>query len=618
MKIITYNLKLNNIKLSEKFILVFLLLFSIIIPTNRSIAQPNYILEGAPYFDEYGIPTYRGYFTPVIIGGKQFYHCSPFWGYMFPNCSDSIKNHGPNPIYTTFSTQNKEQFLVENEHLLHNKNCHCNAVTYYTKEYNKTEKVLDAIGIKKMDRNEYYDKIYYFSDPFSLFLNSSYYDSTYLKAKRENGDWVKNNDNNLFLPAVSIPKTFLRYNEGNSFTLGPFISPQKSFNYEKKYNGIDIGKKIGDEIIVKISENTFKNKIDEIKYTINLIIQDTVRYNFPVPTPSPILNDAGFPYQYLAKTYIEVKKYTNGLYSETFNYKKDEGSFILTDAVKTPDNSIIIIGTQNSSFCCFKIDKNGSILWQKNIKSGNNSIDRLTCYKLLKNGDIILGGNQNGPYNNNSKNDNSYLKVTDIIHSNFFVCRVSSNGILLWKKTYPAEAEDRLFQILTNDENRIYLVGTSNSHDTYKAPLGYPTKIIFQGSFGGCNYNGRPTNMLLSLSIDNNGNKIDYQIINRNPNNKQGHFDYNVFAYGYVSLLENETFLYKYKYLYISSFYQESARSGVVKEFVKIDNCTGNQPAYIVKNLPKIKNVIPAKKVKTTPNSIPIQQTPIKKKYPVK
>ena len=55
MKIITYNLKLNNIKLSKKFILVFLLLFSIIIPTNRSIAQPNYILEGAPYFDEYGI-----------------------------------------------------------------------------------------------------------------------------------------------------------------------------------------------------------------------------------------------------------------------------------------------------------------------------------------------------------------------------------------------------------------------------------------------------------------------------------------------------------------------------------------------------------------------------------
>lgn len=242
-------------------------------------------------------------------------------------------------------------------------------------------------------------------------------------------------------------------------------------------------------------------------------------------------------------------------------------SATLVDALKTADNGIIVgfdfIEDHRNpffkhSFLVFKLDYEGNVLWRRMLNSGSSN--RLTCMKLLSNGSVLLGGNQMGIFRFDERSSGQASGW------NISVFKLSSGGDVIWKKLYAGSGDDKIYDILFNDENRIYLVGTSTSQQTYKPPSNYPSVTRIESNLGfKCE---RPLNMLMAIVIDENGNQTGYNIINsdvightRKLQNQTPLSAYNVFSYGSVELNSNNEFEYQYGRLRILWTQSGSGRS---------------------------------------------------------
>lgn len=148
------------------------------------------------------------------------------------------------------------------------------------------------------------------------------------------------------------------------------------------------------------------------------------------------------------------------------NQRHSAGSKIIS----LPDSSSIVVGytydlsattINNPNVLFFKIDKNGTILWQKEIKGTGSSVRTLPSFlKLASNGDILLCVYSQAMTYNNS---------TPVLY------RYTSNGSLRWSKNLRFTdvngnalhtAGDHIADLVELPDNRLLLVGTYNASPT--------------------------------------------------------------------------------------------------------------------------------------------------------
>lgn len=241
---------------------------------------------------------------------------------------------------------------------------------------------------------------------------------------------------------------------------------------------------------------------------------------------------------------------------------------------------------------CFKTLSNGKVVWEKEIYSGNsinNCNTWLRSLKLLKNGEILIGGNQDGEYVVNDR-------IVGNIPSGFsavFACKLSSNGEIVWRKTFSAGPRDKLFEILFNSDDRIYLVGTSHALKAFNAPSDLESEVNFKSSLmNGGEYCTRPINIMVATVIDNKGNLIERRTINTKPNEEFINSRH-VFAFGHVSLNEKEEFIYKYRSISIlmtsgGAFRTRPPITGLMRfgDSVNLLEVTGKEPAFTIRTTP--------------------------------
>jgi hypothetical protein len=397
-----------------------------------SIAQTtsNYplIFEGYPYFDEYGLPTDKNV-TLMHNGSPTFPLCSPYLPYLFnfnncmPKNKASIGSFYCNWIKREVPLRNSSDEL----HIAVNK-------------------FLNTIGISTNDEhvdNGKTDTVYKLGSSMSL-ANLTYSNKSAIP-------YYTNKDKRWKIDKKEIV-VYLQ-NEQTTSTINKAIDP----NTKEKLK----------------SSNSILKKLT--KYTVGFVINQNER---------------------IKRDSIIIKKYAGNSVVQEYKFGQRNKIYKLIDAYSTNDNSIIItcnvqseeLSETGNYFYCIKISADGQKLWEKSINGNGatNSSARLTCSKKLKNGDILLGGNLQGQYllNNNTGGAMISNRQPSTYPNIFFVCRISNNGNIIWQKVFPTNGENKLYDILSNDDKRIYLVGTSTYNLYFNPHVDYPKTVSFESNIG--------------------------------------------------------------------------------------------------------------------------------------
>lgn len=108
----------------------------------------------------------------------------------------------------------------------------------------------------------------------------------------------------------------------------------------------------------------------------------------------------------------------------------------------------------NLDFWVVKLDKNGTIAWQKTI--GGRYMDELRSIHEISSGGYILGGYSNSPASGNKTEENPGL-------GDYWVVQLDEQGEIVWQKVYGGEQDDNLTALIPTQDGGYLLGGSSNS-----------------------------------------------------------------------------------------------------------------------------------------------------------
>lgn len=108
----------------------------------------------------------------------------------------------------------------------------------------------------------------------------------------------------------------------------------------------------------------------------------------------------------------------------------------------------------NLDFWVVKLDKNGTIAWQKTI--GGRYMDELRSIHEIQSGGYILGGYSNSPASGNKTEENLGL-------GDYWVVQLDEQGEIVWQKVYGGEQDDNLTALIPTQDGGYLLGGSSNS-----------------------------------------------------------------------------------------------------------------------------------------------------------
>jgi len=192
---------------------------------------------------------------------------------------------------------------------------------------------------------------------------------------------------------------------------------------------------------------------------------------------------------------------TDLIWSKTYGGSKDDRGY---DIIETSDNGLAILGFSESTdenisknnglkdFWLAKLDKDGSLLWQKNFGfSGNDSGVALT---ETQDNNLLLSGLLDVTASNGQGN----TKKTALKHAggDYWVLKISNLGELIWSKYFGGSLTDTPFGILETDSQSSITVGSSDSddvdiknnkgsYDFWIIKLDENGKLLWENSYGG-------------------------------------------------------------------------------------------------------------------------------------
>ena len=171
-------------------------------------------------------------------------------------------------------------------------------------------------------------------------------------------------------------------------------------------------------------------------------------------SPDLIIKDGE---NYGALDYWLVKLDSDGqlVWQQTYGGKYND---VLQQVVELPDGSLVLAGNSaspvsgnksitgkgKSDWWVLKTDRDGKVLWQKSY--GDTSDDKLFAMLVLKDGNILLGGNSTPIEKTKTKNS------ADIV-----LLKINPNGDKLWQTTFDNNGDDFLTNILQNPDGTIIL-----------------------------------------------------------------------------------------------------------------------------------------------------------------
>ncbi|MGJ5642731.1 hypothetical protein [Formosa sp. S-31] len=136
------------------------------------------------------------------------------------------------------------------------------------------------------------------------------------------------------------------------------------------------------------------------------------------------------------------------------------------DVIETPDHNFIIAGSSDSfdvdisnnhgsyDFWVVKISNSGELLWEKNF--GGSQIDEAYSLTSTSDGSIYIAGD-------------SWSEDQDISTpkgaSDIWLLKISSDGVLLWEKSFGGSQFDAARHIFTTQDQGLLITGSSRSSD---------------------------------------------------------------------------------------------------------------------------------------------------------
>jgi hypothetical protein len=162
---------------------------------------------------------------------------------------------------------------------------------------------------------------------------------------------------------------------------------------------------------------------------------------------------------------IRIDKNGNKLWDKKYGGNSIE---LFNSLIQTTDGGYILAGnsgsdssgdkTENnkgySDFWIIKIDKNGTIEWDKTY--GGDNVDRIASIIETTDGGYILGGTSQSTASGD-KTENGRGK------SDFWIIKTDKNGNKLWDKTFGGDAYENLATIKQTDEGGYVFGGTTQS-----------------------------------------------------------------------------------------------------------------------------------------------------------
>jgi len=136
------------------------------------------------------------------------------------------------------------------------------------------------------------------------------------------------------------------------------------------------------------------------------------------------------------------------------------------DAIQTPDNSYIIVGSSDSAdfnissnigsydFWIIKISENGNLIWEKSF--GGSEIDEARGIAASSDGNYIIVGDTRSNDFDVSKNNGA---------ADLWVIKMSTEGNLLWEKSFGGSSFDVGRSIKNTPDNGFIISGSSRSAD---------------------------------------------------------------------------------------------------------------------------------------------------------
>ena len=166
------------------------------------------------------------------------------------------------------------------------------------------------------------------------------------------------------------------------------------------------------------------------------------------------------------------------------------GSETCNDAIATQDGGYLMVGTTygvggdipsnngGKDGILVKTNQDGDVEWVKNIGGSNDDI--IFSVLQLPNGEYVFCG---------STSSNDFDLSENLGSADMWVAKASSSGDIIWSKNFGGSRFEKGADIAIDDENDIYVLGSSSSND---------------GDFSN---NSQVTDVVL-LKLDQNGTKI--------------------------------------------------------------------------------------------------------------
>lgn len=167
---------------------------------------------------------------------------------------------------------------------------------------------------------------------------------------------------------------------------------------------------------------------------------------------------------------------------------KDEGYvFISNKGVHTQlivKETIISIGLDKGDFIIFKLDKNGSIMWEKTY--GGNDNDGASSIQQTKDGGYIIAGSKGGIWT-------KVLDNIEIQKQDLWVLKLDSSGNLLWEKTFGGDKNDKACSIKQTTDEGYIVAGYTESkglgdRDMWILKLDKNGNLVWDKTFGTVNW----------------------------------------------------------------------------------------------------------------------------------
>ena len=185
----------------------------------------------------------------------------------------------------------------------------------------------------------------------------------------------------------------------------------------------------------------------------------------------------------------------------------DDVAFSITE---TYDDNYLIVGysidnvTKKENIYAVKVDKYGTIKWEKNY-GGNDSDVAFSVCKTTDRNYLICG----------------YTKSQGFGEEDMYLIKIDDNGKVIWEKTFGGNQSDAAYCVSNIDENQYIFGGFSKTTgngkpDAYLIKINNNGEVIWERTIG-----KKPIDVIYSLLVENKNNIICSGLTTNSENNSE-------------------------------------------------------------------------------------------------